>query len=165
MASNCQRAILSAEVSCNEVFYDQAPQRQGDSSRGHSVSDISIISVLVFLALTLAIEAGYWMTWRAYRVQLAMRRRLASNQWSTNNDRAASLRRETLGLEVFQNPLLQPLNAYLVQSGLRIERKTLLILGLSFAAVLFGGLGPFAGFGFLTFTVALLLATAAIALF
>jgi tight adherence protein B len=129
------------------------------------LSDISLITVFVFLALTLAIEAAYWVVWRSHRVNRSIGRRLALSRRAASTHEAFSTLREERGLGAFHNSLLRRGNTLLAQTGLRIDRRLLALCALALIAPLFGALGLGFGYGTLAFVVAVFFAVALITLF
>jgi tight adherence protein B len=129
------------------------------------LSEVSLITIFVFLALTLAIEATYCIVWRSHRVHSSIGRRLALSRRAANTHEALSTLREGRGLGAFHNPLLRRGNTLLAQTGLRIDRRLLLLCALALIILLFGGLGLAFGYGTLAFSVAVFFAIVLITLF
>jgi tight adherence protein B len=129
------------------------------------LNDVSLISVLLFIAVALATQGLYWVTWRSRRVQSSMRRRLASSKVDASARGALNALREERGLAEFDNMRLHRWNDFLAQTGLRIDRNLLLLCMFTLAALLFVVLGLFLGYGAGTVLTATLSTVLAIVLF
>src|SRR5947209_535520 len=98
MASWCQRAISTRVGLCRSAA-EYGCRRDRCNRRGAAtLSEISLISVLVFLTLTLAIEATYWIVWRSHRVHRSIGRRLAVSKRGSSAHEVLSTLREERGL-------------------------------------------------------------------
>jgi tight adherence protein B len=129
------------------------------------LNDVSLISVLFFIAVALATQGLYWIAWRSRRAQSSMRRRLASSKVGASARGALNALREERGLAEFDNMRLRRCNDFLAQTGLRIDRNLLLLCMFTLAALLFVVLGLFVGYGAGTFVTAMLSTVLAIVLF
>jgi tight adherence protein B len=91
------------------------------------VNQTWLIPGLVFGAAVLGVEALYWLVFRTRGTQKAINRRLAlSNQVSNRTELLDALRRER-GFADFKSPAFAHLNDLLVQTGLRLSKRALLL--------------------------------------
>jgi len=129
------------------------------------LNDISLISVLLFIAVALATQGLYWIAWRSRRAQSSIKRRLALSKEGASSQQALNALRDERGLAEFENPRLRRYNDFLAQTGLRLDRTLLLIAMFALNGLLFIVLGLAFGHGAWTFLSAMLLAIAVIVLF
>ncbi len=129
------------------------------------MTSLSLIAALVFIAVTLAAEGIYWSAWRSRRVQRSINRRIALSRRSASSRELLNALREERGLAGFDNPVLRPYRDFLVQTGLRLDRKAVLLWGCAITALLFGALGLAFGYGVATFATAVVLIVAGFILF
>lgn len=129
------------------------------------MSDVSLISVLLFIAVALATQGLYWIAWRTRRAQSSIKRRLALSKEGAASPGALNALRDERGLADFENPQLRRCNDFLAQTGLRFDRNLLLISMFALNGLLFVVLGLVFGYGAWTFFSAMFLAVAVIVLF
>jgi tight adherence protein B len=129
------------------------------------LSQISLISLLVFAAVMLAVEGLYWIAWRSRRVHGSINRRLALSKRTAGGREMVSTLREVRGFGALDNLLFRRCNTFLAQTGLHLDRKLFVLCAFALVTVWFGALGLAFGYGAPTFTAAVLLAVVAIILF
>jgi tight adherence protein B len=129
------------------------------------LNDVSLISVLLFIAVALATQGLYWIAWRSRRAQSSIRRRLALSREGAVLPGALNALRDERGLAEFENPRLRRYNDFLAQTGLRLDRNLLLISTFALNGLLFIVLGLVFGHGTWTFLSAMVLAAVLIVLF
>ena len=129
------------------------------------MNDVSLISVLLFIAVALATQGLYWIAWRSRRAQGSIRRRLALSREGAVLPGALNALRDERGLAEFENPRLRRYNDFLAQTGLRLDRNLLLISMFALNGLLFIVLGLVFGHGTWTFLSAMVLAAVLIVLF
>jgi tight adherence protein B len=139
--------------------------QQAWQGRDKTMNDISLISVLAFIAVALATQGLYWIAWRSHRMQSSIKRRLALSTDGANAHGDLNALREQRGLVEFENPRLRRYNDFLAQTGLRLDRNLLLLCMFTLTALLFVVLGIIVGYGALTFGTAMLSAVLLIVLF
>ena len=128
------------------------------------MTELSIISAIIFIAVLLAVDAIYRMAWRSHRDQKSINRRLAlSRKLASPQEVLATLRNER-GLAQFDNPLFRRYNDFLLQTGLRLDRNILLFCAFALSTALFGVFGLMFGY-IIAVAVAPLFACAIIVLF
>jgi tight adherence protein B len=110
------------------------------------VSDLSVIFLLIFVAASLAIYGVYWIfvfNRRAYKI---VNRRLELSKQLDSSVVLETLRRER-GFRNDTNPILRHFSDWLTQTGLRVQRTSLVLvfialcLALTFAFSLVLGMG------------------------
>lgn len=113
------------------------------------MGNLWIIYALVFGTVLFGVQAVYWLVFRAREKQSVLNRRLALNSAIGNPTEAFDALRRERGFADYDSPLLSQLSDYLVQTGLKVGRNTLVLYILGLACVLFGvfslllRLGPF----------------------
>ena len=96
------------------------------------MSDLSIVSILTFVAATLTIYGAYWFLVFNRREQKVINRRLELSKDLASPSAVLDALRQERGFSNVSNPALRRLSDWLTQTGLRVERKT---LGLVFVAI------------------------------
>jgi tight adherence protein B len=129
------------------------------------MNQLWIIYIVVFCAVLLAVQGGYWFFTEQKRTRGAINRRLILARQNTSaRDVFETLKRERglVGLDIEQ---FQHLNDLVIQTGLRLERKVLVAIAF-FLGVLFFVLFGFAfGFGPVAFVLSAVFAAIALTLF
>jgi tight adherence protein B len=129
------------------------------------LNDVSLISVLSFIAVALATQGLYWIAWRSRRMQSSIKRRLALSREGATAHGALNALREERGLAEFESPRLRRYNDFLAQTGLRLDRNLLLLCMFTLTALLFVVLGLVLGYGAWAFVAAMCFAVLLIVLF
>lgn len=129
------------------------------------MNDVSLISVLSFIAVALATQGLYWIAWRSRRMQSSIKRRLALSREGATAHGALNALREERGLAEFESPRLRRYNDFLAQTGLRLDRNLLLLCMFTLTALLFVVLGLVLGYGAWAFVAAMCFAVLLIVLF
>ena len=129
------------------------------------MSQLALFSLFVFVAAILAVEAIYWIVLRSRRASSAINRRLALTRQLAGPREVLNALRSERGLSDLDTPLLSRVNDWLAQTGLRLNRRSLLFSAAGVTAALFLVFGVAAGFGLLALALAIVTAAAVIALF
>ena len=129
------------------------------------MSDLSLISVLCFIAVALTTQGLYWMAWRSRRSQSSVKRRLALSKEGAIANGVLNALRDGRGLAEFESPRLRHYNDFLVQTGLRLDRNLLLLCIFTLTALLFVVLGLIFGYGVWSFVAAMFVAVLLMVLF
>lgn len=129
------------------------------------MNDLSLISVLSFIAVALATQGLYWIAWRYRRTQNSVKRRLALSKENATAHGVLDTLRDGRGLAEFENPRLRRYNDFLTQTGLRLERNLLLLCMFTLTALLFVVLGLIFGYGVWTCMAAMPIAVLLMVLF
>jgi tight adherence protein B len=127
------------------------------------MSQLSFISILVFVAGLLAVEALYWILIRPRRTAKAINRRLVLSKKLGTASEVLNTMRSERGWTEFDNPLLRHLNNWLAQTGLQLNRRSLLGSIAALAALLFMVMSVAVGFGFLALALAVVTAAVLVA--
>jgi tight adherence protein B len=124
-----------------------------------------IISIFVFCAAALGVQAGYWLLIEGRRTQNVVNRRLQLAQQVANpQDVLDTLRRERGFIDV-DNQSLQPWNDFLTQSGLRLDGKLLGVVGFALSVVFFLFFGLLTGYGLISLCFSVISAALGMILF
>ena len=129
------------------------------------MSQLALFSLFVFVAAILAVEAIYWIVLRSRQASSAINRRLALTRQLTGPREVLNALRSERGLSDLDTPLLSRVNDWLAQTGLRLNRRSLLVSAAGLTAALFLVFGVAAGFGPVALALAIVTAAALIALF
>jgi len=129
------------------------------------VSQLALFSLFVFVAAILAVEAIYWIVLRSRQASSAINRRLALTRQLAGPREVLNALRSERGLSDLDTPLLSRVNDWLAQTGLRLNRRSLLVSAAGLTAALFLVFGVAAGFGLVALALAIVTAAALIALF
>ena len=129
------------------------------------MSQLALFSLFVFVAAILAVEAIYWIVLRSRQASSAINRRLALTRQLTGPREVLNALRSERGLSDLDTPLLSRVNDWLAQTGLRLNRRSLLLSAAGLTAALFLLFGVAAGFGLVALALAIVTAAALIALF
>jgi len=129
------------------------------------LSQLALFSLFVFVAAILAVEAIYWIVLRSRQASSAINRRLALTRQLTGPREVLNALRSERGLSDLDTPLLSRVNDWLAQTGLRLNRRSLLVSAAGLTAALFLVFGVAAGFGLVALALAIVTAAALIALF
>jgi tight adherence protein B len=128
------------------------------------VEQLWLIFVMVFGAVLLAVQAAYMLVFRVRSTQKAVNRRLALTQQLSNPTAVLEALRNERGLIEFKNPWFVGINDYLAQTGLKIDRRVLIVATIGIAVVCFLLLSLRFGFGLLSLMLAIVLAITLVAL-
>jgi tight adherence protein B len=101
------------------------------------LSELSIITLVVFAAVALAVEAAYWLLVRSWQTTASTNRRLAQSKPTATPAAALSALRAERSFFESKHPLIRHLNDWLAQTGLRTDRGALLLGAGTLAAVSF----------------------------
>ena len=127
------------------------------------MNQLWVIVALMFSAVILAVQSGYWLLRYSRHTQKAINRRLTlSAQVESQTEVLETLRRER-GLSDLSSSKWSGLNEFLVQTGLKLNRDVLIVAALGACVVLFGILGLSLGFGVLAFILAVIFTAAGVA--
>ena len=129
------------------------------------MSQLALFSLFVFVAAILAVEAIYWIVLRSRQASSAINRRLALTRQLTGSREVLNALRSERGLSDLDTPLLSRVNDWLAQTGLRLNRRSLLLSAAGLTAALFLLFGVAAGFGLVALALAIVTAAALIGLF
>lgn len=129
------------------------------------MADLWVIYALVFGAALLGVQAVYWLFFRVRQDQNAVNRRLVLHGKLGGPSKALEALQHERGISNYDSALLTQINDYIVQTGLKIEHKTLAIC---IIALIFAFLIMFSvifGFGLIAFILAVVVAFGTVFLF
>jgi tight adherence protein B len=129
------------------------------------LDELSIIYIIIFGAVLLAVQGGYWLFVEQRRSRGAVNRRLVlAKQSSSAQETFEALKRER-GLAVIDTKHFRQLNDLLVQTGLRLDGKLLIVIAFSAGGLFFLLFGFAFGFGLLSFLLSAICSLLALVLF
>jgi tight adherence protein B len=91
------------------------------------MSELGIITAVVFVAVALGVEAVYWLVSHSWSTNKSISRRLALGRELTSRAAVLNALREERSFFAGKHPLLRRLNDRLAQTGLRVDRHLLLV--------------------------------------
>jgi tight adherence protein B len=91
------------------------------------MSELGIITAVVFVAVALGVEAVYWLVSHSWSTNKSISRRLALGRELTSRAAVLNALREERSFFAGKHPLLRRLNDRLAQTGLRLDRHLLLV--------------------------------------
>lgn len=91
------------------------------------MSELGIITAVVFVAVALGVEAVYWLVSHSWSTNKSISRRLALGRELTSRAAVLNALREERSFFAGKHPLLRRLNDRLAQTGLRLDRHLLLL--------------------------------------
>jgi tight adherence protein B len=130
-----------------------------------AVSDISVIFVLIFAAASLAVYGAYWVLVLNRNANKVVNRRLDLGRNLTNSSAVLDTLLRERGFSDEANPTLRRLSDWLTQTGLRVQRTTLVLLFVALSLALTLIFSTLIGLGLLAIGSALLVSAAAMALY
>jgi tight adherence protein B len=115
------------------------------------LDELSIIYITIFGAVLLAVQGAYWVFIEQRKARGAVNRRLIlAKQSSTAQETFEALKRER-GLAGIDTEHFRRLNDLLVQTGLRLDGKLLIVIAFSLGVLLFLLFGLVFGYGVVSF--------------
>jgi tight adherence protein B len=121
------------------------------------LGDLWTIPVLVFFAILLGVPALNRLVFQTGRARKSINRRLAESRQSTSATEALDALRRERGFVDVKSPWLQGLNDLLMQTGLTLDRRLVLLSVVALGLLLFLLLGLIFGYHPVTLALALLL--------
>src|SRR5262249_36666536 len=91
------------------------------------MSELWIITAVVFVAVVLGVEAVYWLVSHSWHTSKSISRRLALGRELTSRAAVLNALRAERSFFAGKHPLLRRLNDRLAQTGLRLDRHLLLV--------------------------------------
>jgi len=129
------------------------------------LNELAVIYIIVFCAVLLAVQGTYWFVTEQRRVQGAVNRRLLLvKQTGSAQEVFETLKRER-GLIGLQNKRFSRLNELILQSGLRLDQKLLIIVAFLLGLLFFMLLGLAFGYGLLSFIFSVIFAAVSMVIF
>ena len=129
------------------------------------MSELSIIYIIIFCAVLLAVQGGYWLFAEQQRTRGAINRRLVlAKQTGSAQEIFETLKRER-GLIGLDNEHFARLNDLIVQTGLRLDGKLLIVIAFSLGVLFFVLFGIAFGYGLLSFIFSAIFSALSMVLF
>ena len=129
------------------------------------MNELAVIYIVVFCAVLLAVQGGYWFLKEQQRVRGAVNRRLLlARQTGSAREVFDTLKRER-GLTGLDNKQFSHFNDFILQTGLRLDQKLLIASAFSLGLIFFLLFGVAFGYGLLTFCVSAIFAAGSMVLF
>lgn len=123
------------------------------------MNELLVIYIIVFCAVILAVQGAYWLVSEKHASRGAINRRLVlAKQGTAAHDVYEALRRER-GLVGLDNRHFSHLNELIIQTGLRLDEKLLVVVAFLLGLLFFVLFGLTFSFGFLAFAASALAAT------
>jgi tight adherence protein B len=111
------------------------------------VTELWIITALVFGAVLFGVEAGYWLIFHRRRVSSTVDRRLELSRRVLDPGEPSNALRGEHGLLDSDHPMVRNLNDLLMQTGLRFDKNVLMLGIIALSVVLFLGWALVLGHG------------------
>jgi tight adherence protein B len=121
------------------------------------MDELSIIYIIVFCAVLLAVQGGYWLFTERRRTQGSLNRRLVLAKHNVNSNEVFETLMRERGLIGLDNRHFAYLNNQIIQTGLRLDEKWLVALAFSLSVMFFLLFGFAIGFGLVAFVLAVIL--------
>jgi tight adherence protein B len=129
------------------------------------LNELSIIYIIIFCAVLLAVQGAYWFFAEQQRARGAVNRRLfLAKQTGSAQEAFETLKRER-GLIGLDNEHYAHLNDLIIQTGLRLDEKLLITVAFSLGLLYFVLFGLAIGYGLLSFIFSGILAALSMVLF
>jgi tight adherence protein B len=129
------------------------------------LNELAVIYIIVFCAVLLAVQGTYWFVTEQRRVQGAVNRRLLlAKQTGSTQEVFETLKRER-GLIGLENERFSGLNELILQTGLRLDQKLLIVVAFLLGLLFFVLLGLAFGYGLLSFIFSVIFAAISMVIF
>jgi tight adherence protein B len=120
------------------------------------MDELSIIYIIVFCAVLLAVQGGYWLFTERRRTQGSLNRRLVLAKHNVNSNQVFETLMRERGLIGLDNRHFAYLNNQIIQTGLRLDEKWLVAFAFSLSVMFFVLFGFAIGFGLVAFVLAVI---------
>jgi len=129
------------------------------------LNELAIIYIVVFCAVLLAVQGTFWFVAEQRRVRGAINRRLLlAKQVSSAQEAFETLKRER-GLIGLENKQFGRLNDLILQTGLRLDQKFLIVVAFLLGLLFFMVFGLALGYGLVSFIFSAIFATLSMVFF
>ena len=129
------------------------------------MNELTIIYIIIFCAVLLAVQGGYWFFTEQKRVRGAVNRRLLlAKQTGSAQEVFETLKRER-GLIGLDTRHFARLNDLILQTGLRLDEKLLIAVAFLLGLLFFVLVGLAFGYGLLSFIFSVIFAAVSMVLF
>jgi tight adherence protein B len=125
------------------------------------VNDLSVIYVLIFVAASLACYGAYWVLIFNRRASKIVNRRLDLSQSLDSSSAVLDTLRRERGFREEGSPILRRISDWLTQTGLRVQRTTLILVVVAMSLALIIVFSSFLGVGLLAIILGIFTSAAA----
>jgi len=129
------------------------------------MSDLSVVFALVFLAASLAIYGIYWIFVFNRRTHKTLNRRLDLSSRVSDSAVVLETLRSERGFRNETNPILRQFSDWLTQTGIRVQRQSLVLVFVALCLALLIVFSQFLGIGLISLALAVSVAAVAIILY
>lgn len=129
------------------------------------MNQLWIIFIIVFCAVILAVQGGFWFFAEQQRTRGAINRRLVLAKQQTNAQEVFETLKRERGLVGLNNQHFAHLNDLIIQTGIRLDEKLLVITAFSLGLVFFLLFGLAFGYGLIAIASSLVSAALSMWLF
>lgn len=129
------------------------------------MNQLWIIFIIVFCAVILAVQGGFWFFAEQQRARGAINRRLVLAKQQTNAHEVYETLKRERGLVGLNNQHFAHLNDLVIQTGVRLDEKLLVIIAFSLGLVFFLLFGLAFGYGLIAIASSLVSAALSMWLF
>ena len=129
------------------------------------MNELAIIYIIIFCAVLLAVQGAYWFVTEQRRVRGAVNRRLLlAKQTGSAQEVFETLKRER-GLIGLENKQFSRLNDLILQTGLRLDQKLLIVVAFLLGLLFFVLFGLAFGYGLFSFILSVIFAAVSMVIF
>jgi tight adherence protein B len=122
------------------------------------LNELWVIFFIIFCAVLLAVQGGYWLFVERQRSQSAVNRRLTLAMKTASSQEVFETLKRERGLIEFDNQHLAYFNELIIQSGLRLNGKMLVTAAFFLGTLFFILFGLGLGYGLVSFSLAIIFA-------
>ena len=119
------------------------------------MTELSVISALVFAAVLGGVEAIYWLFFRSRHINKSINRRLELSKTLADPGQVSPALRDQHRIFNHKNPFLQNFNDFMAQCGLQLNRDAILVAMVALVAIMYFGSVFFVGHGITALTLAI----------
>ena len=123
------------------------------------MEELSVIYIIVFCAVVLAVQGGYWLFKERQRTRGALNRRLVLAKHNVNSNEVFETLMRERGLIGLDNRHFAYINNQIIQTGLRLDEKWLVVFAFLLSVMFFIVFGFAIGFGLVAFVLGMIFAT------
>jgi tight adherence protein B len=123
------------------------------------MEELNVIYIIVFCAVVLAVQGGYWLFKERQRTRGALNRRLVLAKQNVNSNEVFETLMRERGLIGLDNRHFAYINNQIIQTGLRLDEKWLVVFAFLLSVMFFIVFGFVIGFGLVAFVLGMIFAT------
>ena len=129
------------------------------------MEELSIIFIIIFCAVLLAVQGGYWFFSERQKVHGAVNRRLILAKQNVNSHEVFETLKRERGLIGIDNRHFAHINDLIIQTGLRLDQKLVVAIAFSLSVIFFLLFGFGIGFGLVAFVLSVIFSGFSVFLF